>query len=73
MHGLMMDNPLLISSIVEHADINFPDREIVSVTNNGSLHRYTYKECFIRVSKLVNDRPIVCSPHREDITRDPRS
>ena len=54
MHGLMMDNPLLISSIVEHADINFPDREIVSVTNDGSLHRYTYKDCFIRVRKLAN-------------------
>ena len=54
MHGLMMDTPLLISSIVEHADINFHDREIVSVTADESLHRYTYKECFQRVRKLAN-------------------
>lgn len=54
MHGLMMDTPLLISSIVEHADINFHDREIVSVTTNESLHRYTYGECFQRVRKLAN-------------------
>ena len=54
MHGLMMDTPLLISSIVEHADINFHDREIVSVTANESLHRYTYGECFQRVRKLAN-------------------
>ena len=54
MHGLMMDNPLLISSIVEHADINFQDREIVSVVGDGSLHRYTYGDCFKRVRKLAN-------------------
>jgi len=54
MHGLMMDNPLLISSIVEHADINFQDREIVSVIGDGSLHRYTYGDCFKRVRKLAN-------------------
>jgi len=54
MHGLMMDTPLLISSIVEHADINFHDREIVSVTADESLHRYTYKDCFRRVRKLAN-------------------
>ena len=54
MHGLMMDTPLLISSIVENADINFHNREIVSVTANESLHRYTYKDCFRRVRKLAN-------------------
>ena len=54
MHGLMMDTPLLISSIVEHADINFHDREIVSVTGEGSIHRYTYGDCFKRVRKLAN-------------------
>ena len=54
MHGLMMDTPLLISSIVENADINFHNREIVSVTADESLHRYTYKDCFRRVRKLAN-------------------
>lgn len=50
----MMDTPLLISSIVENADINFHNREIVSVTADESLHRYTYKDCFRRVRKLAN-------------------
>ena len=54
MHGLMMDTPLLISSIVEHADINFNDREIVSVMGDDSVHRYTYGDCFKRVRKLAN-------------------
>ena len=54
MRGLMMDNPLLISSIVEHADINFPDREIVSVMSDDLIHRYTYRDCFKRVRKLAN-------------------
>ena len=54
MQGLMMDSPLLVSGIVEHADQNYPDREIVSVTSEDSLHRYTYKDCFKRVRKLAN-------------------
>ena len=54
MRGLMMDNPLLISSIVEHADINFQDREIVSVMSDDLIHRYTYQDCFKRVRKLAN-------------------
>ena len=54
MHGLMMDTPLLISSILEHADINFNDREIVSVMGDDSVHRYTYGDCFKRVRKLAN-------------------
>ncbi|MGY8796044.1 MAG: AMP-binding protein, partial [Woeseiales bacterium] len=54
MQGLMMDNELLISSILKHADINFGDREIVSVTADNPLHRYTYRECFKRTRQLAN-------------------
>ncbi len=54
MQGLMMDSELLISSILRHADRNFPDREIVSVTADNPLHRYTYKECFCRTRQLAN-------------------
>ena len=54
MNGLMMDTPLLISAILEHADLNHPNREIVSVTADEALHRYTYRECFQRVRKLAN-------------------
>lgn len=54
MRGLMMDTPLLISQIARHADRNFPDREIVSVTQDVPLHRYTYRDCFRRSRRLAN-------------------
>ncbi|RLA27070.1 MAG: long-chain fatty acid--CoA ligase, partial [Gammaproteobacteria bacterium] len=54
MQGLMMDTPLLISSILRHADRNYGDREIVSVTADNPLHRYTYADCFRRARQLAN-------------------
>ena len=54
MHGLMMDSQLLISSILRHADRNFAEREIVSVTADNPLHRYTYADCFRRARQLAN-------------------
>jgi fatty-acyl-CoA synthase len=54
MHGLMMESDLLISSILRHADANFGDREIVSVTADNPLHRYTYRDCFRRARQLAN-------------------
>ena len=54
MNGLMMDTPLLISSILRHADRNYPEREIVSVTADNPLHRYTYRECCGRTRQLAN-------------------
>ena len=45
---------MLISAILTHADRNFPDREIVSVTGDNPEHRYTYAECFRRTRKLAN-------------------
>jgi len=54
MQGLMMDDELLISSILKHADVNFGDREIVSVTADNPLHRYTYADCFRRARQLAN-------------------
>lgn len=54
MQGLMMDSDLLVSSILRHADQNFPGREIVSVTADNPRHRYTYKDCFRRTRQLAN-------------------
>jgi fatty-acyl-CoA synthase len=54
MHGLMMDTPLLISSLMRFADANYPDREIVSVTVDNPNQRYTYREAFVRTRKLAN-------------------
>lgn len=49
-----MDTPLLISSIARHAERNFPDREVVSVTSDNPLHRYTYRDCIRRARQLAN-------------------
>ena len=54
MRGLMMDTPLLISAIARHAERNFANREIVSVTQDIPVHRYTYRECLGRSRKLAN-------------------
>ena len=43
MRGLMMDRPLLISSLLEHAGSNYHDQEIVSRTTEGEIHRYTWR------------------------------
>jgi fatty-acyl-CoA synthase len=54
MQGLMMDRPLLISSIAEHAAQYHGGREIVSVTADNPRHRYTYSECVNRAKQLAN-------------------
>ena len=54
MLGLMMESDLLISSILKHADSSFGDRQIVSVTVDNPLHRYTYADCFRRTRQLAN-------------------
>ena len=54
MHGLMMNTPLLITSIMRHAEQNYPNREIVSVQADGSRHRYTYADAFRRARRLAN-------------------
>ncbi len=54
MRGLMMDRPLLIASLIEHADRFHPDTEIVSRTVEGPIHRYTYRDAHIRTRKLAN-------------------
>jgi len=54
MHGLMMQTDLLVSSILKHAERNFPDREIVSVTADNPQHRYTYADFCRRSRQLAN-------------------
>jgi fatty-acyl-CoA synthase len=54
MLGLMMNTPLLISSIAEHAAKFHAGREIVSVTADNPRHRYTYGECIGRAKQLAN-------------------
>ena len=54
MQGLMMDRQLTITSIMEHADLNHPGAEIVSVTCDDPRHRHTYAEAFRRTRRLAN-------------------
>ncbi len=54
MNGLMMNSPLLITSIMQFAKKNHATAEIVSVTKDNPLHRYSYAEAFDRVGRLAN-------------------
>ena len=50
-----MDVPLLISSLIRHADRYHGDTEIVSrLVEGGGLHRYTYREAHRRARQLAN-------------------
>ncbi len=52
--GLMMDSPLTITAILRRAAQFFPEKEIVSRLNDGSIHRYTYRDLYPRVVRLMN-------------------
>ena len=54
MNGLMMDVPLTITSIMQHAEKVNGDVEIVSVTGDNPRHRYTYRDAFRRTRQLAN-------------------
>ena len=54
MHGLMMNTPLQISSLIRHADRCHGDTAIVSRLVEGGIHRYTYGEAHRRARQLAN-------------------
>ena len=54
MFGLMQDQPLLISSLIEHAARFHPHSEIVSRTCEGPTVRLTYSSLRARAAKLAN-------------------
>ncbi|MEO6023770.1 MAG: 3-(methylthio)propionyl-CoA ligase [Burkholderiales bacterium] len=54
MHGLMMNMPLLISSLIRHAAIHHGDTEIVSRLTEGGIHRYTYTDAHSRSQQMAN-------------------
>lgn len=54
MLGLMMEMPLLISSLLRHADREHGDTQIVSRTIEGPIHRYTYRDAHRRTRQLAN-------------------
>ncbi|MFN9676382.1 MAG: 3-(methylthio)propionyl-CoA ligase [Betaproteobacteria bacterium] len=54
MHGLMMQAPLAIASLIQHADRFHPDVEIVSRRVEGDIHRCTYRQAHRRARQLAN-------------------
>jgi fatty-acyl-CoA synthase len=52
--GLMMDLPLLLSDVIEHAAAQFGDVEIVSRETHGPLFGYTYADAAARARKLAH-------------------
>jgi acyl-CoA synthetase (AMP-forming)/AMP-acid ligase II len=54
LRGLMMEMPLLISSLIEHASTYHGDTEIVSRPTEGGQHRTTYRKIHGRMRKLAN-------------------
>ncbi len=53
MLGLMMDRPLMISSLIDHAARFHGDTEIVSREPDRSFHRYTYLDAQRRAKQLA--------------------
>lgn len=52
MQGLMMDYPLILDRILEHANKIYGHKRIHTKLPDGSTHTYTYAEAFKRVKKL---------------------
>jgi len=52
--GMMMDRPLLVSSVIDFAAEVYPDVEVVSQTVEGGLHRYGYAQARERIARLAN-------------------
>ncbi|KUJ82622.1 long-chain fatty acid--CoA ligase [Microbulbifer flavimaris] len=54
MNGLMMGTQLTLTGVMRHAQQNFPNSEIVSVTADNPCHRYCYRDAFERIGQLAN-------------------
>ncbi|MAK90486.1 MAG: long-chain fatty acid--CoA ligase [Oleibacter sp.] len=52
--GQMMERPLLVSALLEHAESTHATSEIVSRRCEGDIHRYTIKDAAVRARKLAN-------------------
>jgi fatty-acyl-CoA synthase len=49
----MQDWPLIIPSILDYARLNHAEREVVSRTVEGPIHRYTYGEQYVRAKRFA--------------------
>ena len=53
MHGLMMHRPLLISSLLTHAERHHGEQLVVSRRVEGDIHRYTYSALAARSRQMA--------------------
>jgi acyl-CoA synthetase (AMP-forming)/AMP-acid ligase II len=54
LQGLMMDYPLTVDRILEHANRMFPHKKIKTKLPGGEMHEYTYADLYRRVKRLGN-------------------
>jgi len=54
MFGSMMQQPLLISSLLTHAERHHGEQEVVSRRVEGDIHRTTYRELAARARRMAN-------------------
>ena len=54
LHGLMMDYPLTLDHILEHAKRMYPDKTIKTKLPDGPLHEYSYADFYLRIKRLGN-------------------
>ena len=54
MKGLMQDWPLLVSTILDHANEWHGEREVVTRTVEGPIHRCTYADLYRRSKRCAN-------------------
>lgn len=54
LHGLMMDYPLTLNTILEHARRMTPEKKIKTKLADGAWREYSYAELYRRVKRLCN-------------------
>ncbi len=54
LHGLMMDYPLTLNTILEHAKRMTPEKKIKTKLADGAWREYSYAELYRRVKRLCN-------------------
>ena len=54
MKGLMMEQPLLVASLLMHAERHHADQEVVSRRVEGDIHRYRFADLATRSRRMAN-------------------
>src|SRR5262249_10526851 len=53
-NGLMMDQPLLVASLLTHAERHHGGQQIVSRRVEGDIHRYAFRDLAARSRRVAN-------------------